>query len=110
MTNIEHFKSLDIRVGTIVRAEFFKEARDPAYKLQIDFGDEIGIKNSSAQITDRYDISDLLGKQIIAIINFPPLRIAEYKSEVLVIGGVLSDKEVVLLNIDEAVPNGTKIS
>ncbi|GEL66281.1 tRNA-binding protein [Marinilactibacillus psychrotolerans] len=110
MTNIEHFKSLDIRVGTIVRAEFFKEARDPAYKLQIDFGDEIGIKNSSAQITDRYDISDLLGKQIIAIINFPPLRIAGYKSEVLVIGGVLSDKEVVLLNIDEAVPNGTKIS
>lgn len=110
MTNIEYFKSLDIRVGTIVRAEFFKEARDPAYKLQIDFGDEIGIKNSSAQITDRYDISDLLGKQIIAIINFPPLRIAGYKSEVLVIGGVLSDKEVVLLNIDEAVPNGTKIS
>ena len=110
MTNIEHFKSLDIRVGTIVRAEFFKEARDPAYKLQIDFGYEIGIKNSSAQITDRYDISDLLGKQIIAIINFPPLRIAGYKSEVLVIGGVLSDKEVVLLNIDEAVPNGTKIS
>ncbi|SFK34341.1 tRNA-binding protein [Marinilactibacillus piezotolerans] len=109
MTNIEHFKSLDIRVGTVVKAEFFKEAREPAYKLQIDFGHEIGTKNSSAQITDRYDIQDLLGKQIIAVINFPPLRIAGYKSEVLVIGGILSDKEVVLLNIDEPVPNGTKI-
>lgn len=110
MANIEDYNKLDLRVGTIVQAHFFEEARKPAYKVKIDFGDDIGIKQSSAQITDRYHAEQLIGKQVIAIINFPPLRIAGFKSEVLILGGLLPGKEVVLLNIDEKVPNGTKIS
>lgn len=110
MPNIEDFQSLDIRVGTILEATFFEEARKPAYKVQIDFGDELGVKQSSAQITDRYESEQLVGKQVVAVTNFPPMRIAGYKSEVLILGGVLASEQVVLLNLDEAVPNGTKIS
>ncbi|MEC6748216.1 tRNA-binding protein [Marinilactibacillus sp. XAAS-LB27] len=110
MPNIEDFQSLDIRVGTILEATFFEEARKPAYKVQIDFGDELGVKQSSAQITDRYESEQLVGKQVVAVTNFPPMRIAGYKSEVLILGGVLANEQVVLLNLDEAVPNGTKIS
>jgi len=109
LTSIDDFLKLDLRVGTVLEAEFFKEAKKPALKLKIDFGD-YGIKQSSAQITDNYHPSDLIGIQVTAIVNFPPLRIAGYKSEVLVLGAVPSDEKVVLLKPDLNVPNGTKIS
>lgn len=108
MTSIDDFLKLDLRVGTVLEAKFFKEAKKPALKLKIDFGD-YGIKQSSAQITDNYLPADLIGIQVIAIVNFPPLRVAGYKSEVLVLGAVPKDEKVVLLKPDFKVPNGTKI-
>ncbi|MFJ5963158.1 MULTISPECIES: chaperone CsaA [unclassified Bacillus (in: firmicutes)] len=109
MADIEQFLALDIRVGTILEAEFFAEARVPALKLKIDFGHEIGVKQSSAQLTKRYSAESLIGKQIVAVVNFPPRRIAGFKSEVLVLGGMPTKEDVVLLSIDEPVENGTKI-
>lgn len=109
MADIEQFLALDIRVGTIIEAEFFAEARVPALKLKIDFGEEIGLKQSSAQLTKRYTAESLTGRQIVAVVNFPPRRIAGFKSEVLVLGGMPSKEDVVLLAIDEPVENGTKI-
>ena len=103
------FLAVDIRVGTIIVAEEFPEARKPAYKLQIDFGDEIGVKKSSAQITDHYSIDDLVGRQVIAVVNFPPRQIGPVRSEVLTLG--LSDEggSIVLLAPDQKVPNGQKM-
>lgn len=108
MATIEDFDLLDIRTGTIVSAEPFPKARRPAYKLTIDFGDEIGIKRSSAQITELYDINGLIGKQVMAVINFPPRQIADFMSEVLTLG-VKTDDGVALIVPDRTVSNGLRL-
>lgn len=110
MATIEDLQKLDIRVGTILRAEAFPEARVPAIKLEIDFGAELGVKASSAQVTYRYKPEDLVGRQVVAVVNFPPRRVAGFKSEVLVLGGVPEAGDVVLLALDALVPNGTSIA
>jgi len=108
--NWEDFEKVEMRVGTITSAESFPEARDPAYKLNIDFGEEIGEKRSSAQITRRYTREELQGRQVIAVINFPVKRIAGFKSECLVLGVLGENKDVVLLTPDQKMPNGSKIA
>jgi tRNA-binding protein len=102
------FEKVEMRVGTILEANDFPEARKPAYQLTIDFGSEIGIKKSSAQITKRYSKEDLIGKQIIAIVNFPKKQIGKFMSECLVLGSMNED-EVVLLSSDLKVENGLRI-
>lgn len=109
MVTIEDFSKIDLRIGTVIAAEPFPEARVPAIKMKIDFG-ELGIKNSSAQITKRYTPEAMIGRQVVAVVNFPPRRIAGFKSEVLVIGGTPEAGDVILLRPDEAVPNGTPIA
>ncbi len=102
------FEKIDMRVGTIVEATEFPEARRPAYKLTIDFG-ELGIKKSSAQITARYPIDDLAGQQVIAVVNFPPKQIGPFMSECLVMGVYSEKNEVVLIQPGQSCPNGSKI-
>ena len=104
------FEKVELRVGTIVEAEEFPEARKPAYKLKVDFGDEIGIKKSSAQITDIYDREDLIGRQVLAVVNFPPRQIGPVRSECLVTGFHREDGAVVLVGPDSNVPNGAKLA
>jgi tRNA-binding protein len=103
------FTKVDMRVGTIIEVTDFPKARKPAYQVRIDFGSEIGIKKSSAQITKRYSKEDLLNKQIIAVINFPKKQIADFMSECLILGAVEND-DVVLLQPSFNIPNGLKIS
>ena len=104
------FEKIDLRVGTILEVRDFPEARNPAYQLHIDFGGEIGILKSSAQITKRYSKEDLLNRQIVAIVNFPKKQIGKFMSECLVLGAVGEEGDVVLLNPDFKVENGTTIA
>ena len=105
----DDFLRVDIRVGTIVAADPFPEARKPAYKLKIDFGPAIGIKRSSAQITAHYKAADLVGKQVAAVVNFPPRQIGPFMSEVLTLGLPDDKGEVVLIQPSLAVPNGGRL-
>ena len=108
MAIFEDFMKLDIRVGMIIKAKVFEKAKKPAYQLEVDFGDEIGIKKSSAQITEVYKVEDLIGKQVLAVVNFPPRQIADFMSEVLVLGTYSKDG-VVLITPDRQVENGDKL-
>jgi tRNA-binding protein len=111
MTEIsfDDFLKVDIRVGTIVEAAEFPKARKPAWKVWVDFGAEIGVKKSSAQITAHYAKDDLIGRQVAAVVNFPPRQIADFMSEVLVLGFADGDGEIVLLQPERAVPNGGRM-
>lgn len=103
------FEKIDIRVGTITDAQPFPKAKKPAYQLTIDFGEELGQKRSSAQITHFYQPGDLIGRQVIAVVNFPPKQIANFMSECLVLGVYDQSKNVILLKPDREVSNGQKI-
>lgn len=103
----EDFTKVDMRVGTILHAEVFKEARNPAYKITVDFG-ELGIRKSSAQLTQLYSPEELVGKQVVGVVNFPAKQIANMKSECLLLGA-MDGKKVVLLSTDKPVENGLKI-
>ena len=109
MITYEDFEAVDIRVGTIISAQPFPEARKPAIKLTIDFGDEIGVKKSSAQLTVHYKCDQLLGRQVCAVVNFPPRQIGPFISEVLTLGMPDEDGAVVLVRPDLRVPNGGKL-
>lgn len=106
----QDFEKVELRIGTITAVEEFPEAHDPAYKLRIDFGDEIGVKKSSAQITDLYKKEELLNKQVIAVINFPTKQVGPFKSECLVTGFYRDNGNVVLAVPDKEVPNGSKLA
>lgn len=105
----QEFEKVEMRVGTILEVNDFPEARKPAYQLTIDFGSEIGIKKTSAQITDHYNKENLVGKQIIAVVNFPKKQIERIMSECLVLGSIGSKNEIVLLSPDFKVENGLRI-
>ena len=103
------FTKVELRAGTIIKVEDFPEARKPAYKIFVDFGPQLGVKKSSAQVTKLYTKEDLVGKQIIGVTNFPPKQVGPLMSEFLVTGFVLEDGEVVLSTTDKIIPNGTRL-
>jgi len=105
----KEFEKVEIRVGTILEVDDFPEARNPSYKITIDFGPEIGIRKSSAQLTALYSKEDLIGKQILGVVNFPKKQIANFMSECLTTGVYLSEKEVVFISPERKVPNGLKL-
>ena len=108
MATFDDFMKLDIRVGTIVSAKHFEKARKPAYQLEVDLGGELGIRRSSAQITEQYRPEELIGRQVLAVVNFPPRQIANFFSEILVLG-TYSEGGVVLIRPDKPVKNGDKL-
>ena len=107
--SIEDLERLDIRAGTVFRCEPFPEARTPAFKLWIDFGPDVGVKASSARITDLYRPDDVLGRQVMAVVNFPPRQIGPFRSEVLTLGVYVDDHTVVLVHPERTVPNGARL-
>ena len=107
--HFDDFLKVDVRVGTVVEALPFPEARKPAYKLRIDFGDELGVKRSSAQITVHYQAEDLIGRQVAAVVNFPPRQIGPFMSEVLTLGFGDPNGDIVLIHPERAVPNGSRM-
>lgn len=109
MISWDDFEKIDMRVGTIVEVNDFPKARKPAYKLVVDFGNEIGLKRSSAQITALYTREELLNRQVIAVVNFPPKKIADFVSECLVLGVYDENKNVILLQPGKPVTNGMKV-
>jgi tRNA-binding protein len=104
------FEKVDLRAGTIIDVQDFEKAKKPAFKLWIDFGEELGVKKSSAQITKLYTKDELIGKQVMCVVNFPPRQIADFMSEVLTTGLIGSDGEVTLAVPDKIVPNGLKLA
>lgn len=112
MTTIEwsDFERVELRAGTVIAAEQFPEAHKPAYKLTVDFGDRIGIKRSSAQITSHYTPQELIGRQIIGVVNFPPKQIGPFVSEFLTVGFYRDDGTVILAAPDMSVPNGSRLA
>ena len=109
LIDFEQFLAVDIRIGTVLSAEPFPEARKPAYRLTIDFGPAVGVKKSSAQITERYTLDELPGRQVAAVVNFPPRQIGKFMSEVLVVGFPDEAGAVVLLSADRRVPDGARL-
>ena len=107
--SFDDFMKVDVRVGTVIEAVEFPEARKRAYKLRIDFGEEIGIKRSSAQITVHYRPQDLLGRQVAGVVNFPPRQIGPFMSEVLTLGFADANGDIVLLEPERGVPNGSRM-
>ena len=107
--SFDDFLKVDIRVGTIVEALEFPVARKPAYRMKIDFGPDIGVKKTSAQITEHYALEELVGRQVAAVVNFPSRQIGPIMSEVLTVGFPDADGEVVLLGVDKPVPNGGRL-
>ena len=107
--SFDDFLKVDIRVGTVIGAEPFPEARRPAYRLRVDFGPEIGVRKTSTQVTRHYALDQLKGRQVVAVVNFPPKQIGKFMSEVLVLGIPDADGEVVLLGVDQDVPNGGRM-
>ncbi len=106
----DEFQKVELRIGTIIEVEDFPEARKPAWKLTVDFGVEIGLRRASAQITDHYGCEELVGKQIVGVVNFPPKQIGPFMSECLVTGFVQADESVVLAVPDKAVANGLRLA
>ncbi|MDH3738417.1 MAG: tRNA-binding protein [Alphaproteobacteria bacterium] len=107
--SFDDFQKVDVRVGTVTDVQEFPEARKPAFKLWVDFGPEIGIRKTSAQITKYYTRETLIGRQVAAVVNFPPRQIGKFMSEILVLGFPDPDGEVVLIGVDHDVPNGGRL-